>query len=358
MSQDVQTFQTIPSALAILDKLGVEIKTAPSFRRLDAISAAAEAIQKRFRPVQEVADKAGEIWTEAEIRLREELDKLEKPRRGVAGPGRGKKKPDAETALGFSRGGPSLKELGIAPKRASRAKQLQGIPTKLRQRYVKELKDEGGGVNPNAILRKHHDAEREKKREGYRAQEYKGNAAANLTGLIESGEKFGVLYVDPPWTYATYSDKGKDRSPDYETMSLKSLMALPVGELAADDCALLLWAVMPSLPDAFELIKAWGFAYSTVAFVWVKQNKSDAMPSVGMGYFTRSNAELCLLATKGSPTRLANDVSQVILAPRGQHSEKPEEARKRIERLLPGPRIELFARKSDVEGWSTWGSEV
>jgi N6-adenosine-specific RNA methylase IME4 len=78
---------------------------------------------------------------------------------------------------------------------------------------------------------------------------------------------------------------------------------------------------------------------------------------MGMGYWTRSNAELCLLATRGRPMRWAMDVPQVIMSPVGEHSEKPEEARRRIERLVSGPYLELFARRA-APGWTTWGNEM
>ena len=127
--------------------------------------------------------------------------------------------------------------------------------------------------------------------------------------------------------------------------------------LAADDCALMLWAVMPELPGAIEVIEAWGFTYKTVGFVWVKQNRSGEGLFTGMGYWTRANAEVCILATRGSPVRLAADVHQVIVSPVAEHSRKPDEARSRIERLLPGPYLELYGRRPSPN-WTVWGNEV
>jgi len=106
-----------------------------------------------------------------------------------------------------------------------------------------------------------------------------------------------------------------------------------------------------------EIIKAWGFEPSTIAFDWIKQTPSGDGLHWGMGYYTRSNAEYCLLAAKGSPTRLATDVHQVVLAPVGDHSAKPDEVRRRIERLFPGPYLELYGRKP-VDGWTVWGNEI
>ena len=135
-------------------------------------------------------------------------------------------------------------------------------------------------------------------------------------------------------------------------------MALPVSELAAKDCTLFMWVTFPCLQEAFQVLEAWGFTYKTVAFVWVKQNRISDSLFWGMGYWTRANAELCLLATRGHPKRAAKDVHQVIISHVEKHSRKPDEVRKRIERLMGDqPRIELFAREKSP-GWDVWGNEV
>ena len=171
--------------------------------------------------------------------------------------------------------------------------------------------------------------------------------------------KYSVIYADPPWSFDVWSGAGKDRAAEnhYPTMSQKEIEALPVARLATDDCALFMWAVMPQLPEALEVIRAWGFEYKTVAFVWVKTTKDGNRPATGMGYWTRANAEVCLLATKGSPVRLNADVHQVIQSARLEHSAKPDEAALRIERLVPGPYLELFARRRR-DGWDVWGNQL
>lgn len=122
-------------------------------------------------------------------------------------------------------------------------------------------------------------------------------------------------------------------------------------------CAVL-WVTFPQLPEAFKVIKAWGFCYKTVAFVWIKQNKSGKGYFFGLGYWTRSNAEICLLAVRGKPKRISKKVFQLIVSPLQEHSKKPEEAGKRIVELMGDlPRIELFARRQSV-GWDVWGNEV
>jgi N6-adenosine-specific RNA methylase IME4 len=171
-------------------------------------------------------------------------------------------------------------------------------------------------------------------------------------------KKYGAILADPPWTYYTWTAKGghKSASAHYKTMPTEAICALPVYDLAADDCVLFLWATYPNLPDAFRVIEAWGFRYKTVAFTWIKMNK-DGSPFLGLGYWTRANAEICLLATRGNPKRKAKDVPQVILAARREHSRKPDEQYNRIMRLVEGPYIELFARQQ-WPGWDAWGLEV
>jgi N6-adenosine-specific RNA methylase IME4 len=177
---------------------------------------------------------------------------------------------------------------------------------------------------------------------------------------------YRVIYADPPWAFATYSRKGKGRSAEayYDCMSLADVKALPVADWAAEDCVLLLWATDPLLPRAFDVIRAWGFTYKTVGLYWAKLNK-HAAPAIyteasfftGLGFWTRANPELCLLATRGHPKRRRADVRKLIVSPRREHSRKPDEAYQRIEALCEGPYLEMFARSSRP-GWDRWGAEA
>lgn len=173
-------------------------------------------------------------------------------------------------------------------------------------------------------------------------------------------KKYQIIYVDPPWRYEVYSEKGLGRSAEshYPTMGLKDIKALPVGELADKNCVLFMWTTIPLLKDCFSVLQAWGFEYKTVAFVWIKLNKKSDSLFWGMGHWTRANAEFCILATRGHPKRFSADVHQVIVSRIEAHSKKPDEARSRIIRLVGDlPRIELFARQK-TDGWDVWGNEV
>ena len=116
-------------------------------------------------------------------------------------------------------------------------------------------------------------------------------------------------------------------------MGIDELCALPVADLAARDSALFLWATFPQLPEALRLIKAWGFQYKSVAFVWLKKNKKADSWFYGLGFWTRGNAEVCLLATRGHPRRQAANIHQFIISPIEAHSKKPDE--RPGKRLLP-----------------------
>lgn len=141
-------------------------------------------------------------------------------------------------------------------------------------------------------------------------------------------------------------------------MSDEQLYQLPVADLAAEDCALFLWCTFPKLAEAINLISAWGFSFKTVAFVWVKQNKSGNGFFMGLGWWTRSNAEICILAVKGKPRRKNAGVRQLIISPVEQHSKKPDIVRDNIVTLMGDlSRIELFARQYTT-GWDVWGNEV
>ena len=173
-------------------------------------------------------------------------------------------------------------------------------------------------------------------------------------------KKYSVILADPPWAFRAWSDKGKGRSAEqhYPTMRLEDIKALPVADLAAEDCVLFLWATFPILKEALEVVEAWGFSYKTVAFTWVKENRKSPGLFWGLGYWTRANAEVCLLATRGSPKRQSAAVHQVILSPVEQHSKKPDAVRERIVTLMGDvPRVELFARQ-ETPGWDVWGNEV
>ena len=177
-------------------------------------------------------------------------------------------------------------------------------------------------------------------------------------------KKYKIIYADPPWSYNSASAKGTSRGVaerHYNTMSLKEIKQLPIKDLADGGGAVLfLWITFPHLHEIVELLSAWGFEYKTVAFNWIKIYKHSKKPILSLGYWTRSNAEICILATRGKdyPRRISKAVSQIIMSDKEEHSKKPNIVRQKIVELMGDlPRIELFAREK-IEGWDSWGNEV
>ena len=195
----------------------------------------------------------------------------------------------------------------------------------------------------------------------------------DLLSLPQAG-KYRVIYADPPWPFATWSHIGmsgdgeqktrgqRSRQAPYETLSHKDIASIQVAELAAENAVLFLWVVQTQLPKALDLVQQWGFTFKSVAFAWFKGNSlplfpDDAITTIGCGYWTRAGFEQCWLATKGKPSRLHADVRQTILEGRREHSRKPDCVYDRIERLVEGPYLELFARTTRP-GWDSWGNEL
>lgn len=179
--------------------------------------------------------------------------------------------------------------------------------------------------------------------------------------IYSTDKKYNIIYADPPWSYKTWSGKGKEKKSaenHYPCMKKEDIQELPTKQIAADDCVLFLWVTFPCLEEGLELIRAWGFTYKTCGFTWVKRNRKSDGWFLGLGYWTRANAEICLIATKGHPKRVSRSVHQVCDAPIREHSRKPDEIRDRIVQLCgDAPRIELFARQTEP-GWDCWGNDT
>lgn len=172
-------------------------------------------------------------------------------------------------------------------------------------------------------------------------------------------KKYGVILADPPWLFKTYSAKGEGKSPQrhYPCMKTDDIAALPIESLAADDCALFIWATWPMIFDAQRVIEGWGFKYSGLAWEWIKKNPVTGKYAFGGGYGTRKNLEPLLLARRGSPIIKRRDVRDFLYAPRREHSRKPDESSERIESMYDGPYLELFSRETRA-GWDSWGNQV
>lgn len=167
--------------------------------------------------------------------------------------------------------------------------------------------------------------------------------------------KYGAILMDPPWAFRTFTKEAtiphRTEDQPYEAMAIHLIAGLPVPERAAKNCAVFLWESDSLASSTTELASMWGFKVATRnVFIWDKGR-------IGMGYWSRKEAETVSLLTRGSPKRLRADVRQIIRAPRREHSRKPDEIYGRIEALVGGPYLEMFARQRRP-GWDAWGNEV
>jgi N6-adenosine-specific RNA methylase IME4 len=171
--------------------------------------------------------------------------------------------------------------------------------------------------------------------------------------------KYGLILADPPWRFVTYSAKGRKKSPDrhYPTMTMNELYRLPVGQLAAADCALVMWAYWPLLHEALGLAAAWGFTFKSGG-AWAKRSKSGRSWAFSTGYLMRGASEPFIIATLGRPDFVSRSERNLIVAPVREHSRKPDEMHESLERLFPDVwRCELFARSTRAS-WDSWGDQV
>ena len=315
------------------------------------MSQATKAIAKvaTIGGAKQIADKAAAIRTFAakqgwSIEQRAEISEIEI--RAVARMGELLKEtvvPRGNHGSGTYGAKPSLPP-EVTKRQSSRAQQVASVPAKERERYIAEnkAKDKLSVTGLTRIAKEH---AREKKREHDRAAVATAPEPENLSGV------FSTIVIDPPWDFGDEGDvdqfgRGK---PDYATMPIDDISALPVGERAAKDAHLYLWITNRSLPKGFSLLDAWGFRYVT-CLTWCK-------PSIGMGNYFRGSSEQILFGVRGSLPLKRKNAGTWFAAERPQkkHSSKPAAFYELVESCSHGPYLEMFSR-SKREGWTHWGS--
>jgi N6-adenosine-specific RNA methylase IME4 len=173
-------------------------------------------------------------------------------------------------------------------------------------------------------------------------------------------KKYSIIYADPPWSYPKTGGKTSSRGMAkqfYDTMSLEDIKLLPIGEISATNAILFIWVTYPQMQNGLDVIRAWGFEYFGLGFNWIKKTSTNK-DFFGMGYWTRANPEMCLIAIKGKMKPKSHSIRQLLYSPIQEHSQKPPEVRDMIVEIAGDlPRVELFARQK-TEGWDIWGNEL
>lgn len=173
-------------------------------------------------------------------------------------------------------------------------------------------------------------------------------ATGDLEALIDLGMKFQVIYADPPWAYDNQATRAATDN-HYPTMSLEELAELPIAKLAGENCRLYLWTTEGFLEASFDLMRAWGFEPKS-GMVWCKRQ-------MGIGNYVRLAHEHLRIGVRGKTETRDKGVISWLQTDRTRHSAKPEDFRRLIERLSPGPYLELFGRRT-AHGWTVWGNEI
>jgi N6-adenosine-specific RNA methylase IME4 len=241
-----------------------------------------------------------------------------------------------------AREGLKLKDMGVSEKQSYNAQRLARIPNDVVEQYIatNKLADR---LSVRGLVRQMKQAEAVAVPE-----ESQSATTDSINDMISRGMKFGTIYGDPPWQYGNQGTRAATDN-HYGTMAKDEIASLPIGELAADECHLHLWTTNGFLKDALELIETWGFEFKST-FVWVK-------PQLGIGNYWRCSHEIMLLGVKGGLTFPPSNIKSWAEFPRKKHSAKPNEVRKLIERVSPGPRLELFSR-TICDGWVSWGNQI
>ena len=326
----------VPALIASLERGLAEARTFAQVKKIRDEAAALQVFLRSQEAAAEVVNRAGEWKLRAERRLGEELAKVEKNggrlRRGNT------TLPRDET--------PRLSDIGVSKIQASRWQRLAAVPAEKFESFVGTAER----VTLEAALKLNgHEEKKTRRAERERELAEATHAAAKSLGR----KRYGVIYADPPWSFEPYSrETGMDRAADnhYPTMDLDAIKALQPP--AAKDCVLFLWATAPMLPEALDLMTAWGFTYRSHV-VWIKDK-------LGTGYWFRNQHELLLVGVRGNVPAPApgQQYPSIIEAKRLRHSAKPSHFAEIIEEMFPTlPRLEMFGR-SRRAGWDVWGNEA
>jgi N6-adenosine-specific RNA methylase IME4 len=318
--------------LALLEQAQAAIEEATTVKSAKEIRDRAEALEVYAKRV-EYGGILQKRCTEIKLRAERKAGELlrEVVRRG--GDRRSKVTPDDHAP-------PTLTDLGVSKNESAKWQRIASMPETEFEEAVSEANSE------TELLRKAKALEQQAE---VAENERKVAEAPSLDAAVLEGGIFSTIVIDPPWDAGDEGDVNQfgRTQPTYATMPFEVVKDLEVPHLSADDCHLYLWITNRSLPKGFQLLEAWGFRYVTM-LTWCK-------PSIGVGNYYRNNTEQILFGVKGSLGILRHDVGTWFEAPRGdRHSAKPDEFYDMVDTCSPGPKLDMFARRTRP-GWYTWG---
>lgn len=301
-------------------------------RAINRLELAQEVREQKLAEAQDIA----EVVLDAEVKLGQLIAAMPKATKGNQYTG----KMVSDIGVDNQSKKSALESIGFSEKQGERLETLAKHPEIVAQAKV-ETREQNDIVSRSFVLEKIKAKEREQKQ---------AEVAQVVTPRAIPTGKYEVIYADPPWRYDFSETKVRDIENQYPTMDLESIKALKIP--SSDNSVLFLWATAPKLPEAFEVMEAWGFSYKTCA-VWDKEK-------IGMGYWFRGQHELLLVGTKGqvSPPPPQARESSVYRESRGEHSAKPKRYYEMIESMFPGKAyLELFARSKHSDDWEVWGNQ-
>lgn len=323
--------------LVLLDRAKEALTKAATVDEVKEIRDKAEALRmyaKQSGDTLEMQNRCAEIKLRAERRAGELIaDKQPKA---------GRPKRNGSTVEPFS-----LESLGVTKKQSHRWQRLASVPEKRFDAFIAERIDGNSEITTRDALCLAKSLKKSTRKNAV-IESASGSPTITKDLATVAGKKFGCVYADPPWLYGNQATRAAT-SDHYSGMTVDEICALPIGELAADRSHLHLWTTNAFIFDARRVMEAWGFEYKSV-FVWVK-------PQMGIGNYWRVSHEFMLLGVRGTLTFANHGQMSWLSSPRGRHSSKPEQVRSIIEKVSPGPYLELFGR-SEVDGWTVFGNDI
>lgn len=333
----------IPADLAFLERVRAELAST-SYDEAREVRDKAEAVLHYLRRIgvaSEVQNRVAEIKLRSERRLGLLLGSMPRVQPG--------KYPRGETSHDGTNGLPSLSDLGVSRNQSSRWQLIASLPEGLFESHVAKTKGSGQMLTSAGVLRLARQVR------AHRAAEEPvvvpaagGRVSSSLEELVQSEERFGCVYADPPWAYRNQGTRAAT-SNHYPTMTIEDIASMPVADLVLPDAHLHLWVTNAFLFEAEFIIRSWGFE-PVSSFVWVK-------PTMGLGNYWRLAHEFLLLGVRGDAEFRDHSVRSWVREPRGEHSAKPEVVRTLVEQVSPGPYLELFGRRPE-RGWTVFGNQV